>query len=318
MPLNFPDSPTSGEEYDRYKWNATDSVWDLNLPEYIAAEIFSADYLVVAGGAAAGSNIYHSGGGGAGGMLTGTNSALLAGLAGIEYTITVGAGGANTTFDYAKGGNGGNSQFSAVTSIGGGGGGVYTDYAGLNGGSGGGAAGVIGASYSGGSGTPGQGNDGGDTSGNNGAGGGGAGAVGGNANGSVPGNGGVGLASTIISTTLATSESVGEVSGGSVYYAGGGGGSSYDNDPLSTGGLGGGGNGSDTNGENGTANTGGGGGAGERLGTVTGQGGSGVVIIKYPDTISITVGAGLTSSTSTSGGYSTTIFTSGTDTVTFS
>jgi hypothetical protein len=42
------------------------------------------------------------------------------------------------------------------------------------------------------------------------------------------------------------------------------------------------------------------------------------VIIKYPDTRTITVGAGLTSSTSTSGGFKTTTFTAGTGTVSFS
>jgi hypothetical protein len=42
------------------------------------------------------------------------------------------------------------------------------------------------------------------------------------------------------------------------------------------------------------------------------------VIIKYPDTRTISVGAGLTSSTSTSGGFSVTTFTAGTDTISFS
>jgi len=69
----------------------------------------------------------------------------------------------------------------------------------------------------------------------------------------------------------------------------------------------GGGNG-DTSG---TANTGGGGGGKQGLG------GSGVVIIKYPATRSLTVGAGLTSSTTTSGDYKITTFTAGTDSVVF-
>jgi hypothetical protein len=42
------------------------------------------------------------------------------------------------------------------------------------------------------------------------------------------------------------------------------------------------------------------------------------VIIKYPDTVTISVGGGLTSSTSTSGGFSITTFTAGTDTISFS
>jgi hypothetical protein len=38
--------------------------------------------------------------------------------------------------------------------------------------------------------------------------------------------------------------------------------------------------------------------------------------VKYPDTFTLTIGAGLTSSTSTAGGFKTTSFTSGSDTVT--
>jgi hypothetical protein len=40
------------------------------------------------------------------------------------------------------------------------------------------------------------------------------------------------------------------------------------------------------------------------------------VVVKYPDTITLTIGAGLTSSTTTAGGFKTTTFTAGTDTVT--
>jgi hypothetical protein len=42
------------------------------------------------------------------------------------------------------------------------------------------------------------------------------------------------------------------------------------------------------------------------------------VIIKYPNTIIATIGGGLTSSTTTSGGFKITTFTSGTDTISFS
>jgi hypothetical protein len=48
-----------------------------------------------------------------------------------------------------------------------------------------------------------------------------------------------------------------------------------------------------------------------------GAGGSGVVIIEYPDSYSLTIGGGLTSSTATAGGYSVTTFTAGTDTISF-
>jgi hypothetical protein len=44
-----------------------------------------------------------------------------------------------------------------------------------------------------------------------------------------------------------------------------------------------------------------------------------VVIIKYPDTLTITVGAGLTATTAAaSGGFKVTTFTAGTDTISFS
>jgi hypothetical protein len=41
------------------------------------------------------------------------------------------------------------------------------------------------------------------------------------------------------------------------------------------------------------------------------------VVLKYADTVTLTIGAGLTSSTSTAGGFKVTTFTAGTDTVTF-
>jgi hypothetical protein len=48
-----------------------------------------------------------------------------------------------------------------------------------------------------------------------------------------------------------------------------------------------------------------------------GNGGSGIVILKYPDTITLTIGGGLTSSTSTAGGFKITSFTAGTDVISF-
>ena len=72
----------------------------------------------------------------------------------------------------------------------------------------------------------------------------------------------------------------------------------------------------------GTANLGaGGGGAGGQTGTPainSGAGGSGVVIVRYPNTRTITVGSGLTSSTTTDGSDKITTFTAGSDTVSFS
>ena len=62
------------------------------------------------------------------------------------------------------------------------------------------------------------------------------------------------------------------------------------------------------------ANTGNGAGGGD---SVARAGGSGVVILKYPNTITLTIGAGLTSSTVTSGDFKITTFTAGEDTVTY-
>jgi hypothetical protein len=84
------------------------------------------------------------------------------------------------------------------------------------------------------------------------------------------------------------------------------------------GGYGRGSNSVSDNGFAGTANTGGGGGGGTGLSGAGGAGGSGIVIIKFPDTYSLSVGAGLTSTNATSGGFKTYTFTAGTGTVTFS
>ena len=77
------------------------------------------------------------------------------------------------------------------------------------------------------------------------------------------------------------------------------------------------------NATSGTANTGGGGGGlggqtNAGLGYSSGTGGSGIVIIRYPNTYTITVGSGLTSSTTTDGSDKVTSFTAGTDTISFS
>ena len=66
-------------------------------------------------------------------------------------------------------------------------------------------------------------------------------------------------------------------------------------------------------GSDGTANTGGGGGA--TYGGVGRSGGSGVVILRYPSTYTITIGAGLTGSTTTVGGNKITTITAGTGNV---
>jgi hypothetical protein len=85
------------------------------------------------------------------------------------------------------------------------------------------------------------------------------------------------------------------------------------------GGVGGGGNAGFLGGLNGATNTGGGGGGQGGFGIKTGgNGGSGVVIVRYPDVWTLNVGVGLTASTATVGSDKVTTFTAGTGTITFS
>ena len=232
--------------------------------------VLNFEYLIVAGG---GGSASLSGGGGAGGMLTGTVDVKR----GINIRIDVGSGGGGGA-PWSVGGNGGNSGIIQDNSPGifatGGGRGAsyYNGTAPGNGGSGGGGAF---AGYStGGDGINGQGWDGGSsTVYYGGGGGGGAGDVGGDKSDYNGGNGGNGLTSSITGT--------------SVYYAGGGAGSGFYGGG-GTGGAGGGGGAGGYPGSyigyNGTVNTGGGGGGGGYSGSWTkgGDGGSGIVIIKYP------------------------------------
>ena len=275
--------------------------------------IFSVDYLVVAGGGGGGCR---GGGGGAGGLRstmnnTGGGGSLESALnvtKGINYTVTVGAGGAGSTNVANKGTNGENSVFSTVTSTGGGGGASDGNTGGASGGSGGGGA----NSGTGAAGTANQGYAGGNATGDGNGGGGGAGAAGATgASVTIAGNGGSGVSVSI--------------TGSAVNYAGGGGGgSSGGTDGL--GGAGGGGNANqNAQGEAGDANKGGGGGAGGRSsgGTVQngGAGGSGVVILRWLTSAggTITVGAGLTAdATGTDGSYSYKKITAGTGNVSWS
>ena len=79
------------------------------------------------------------------------------------------------------------------------------------------------------------------------------------------------------------------------------------------------------NGTAGTANTGGGGGgasqhpeSGSGWPGVSGAGGSGVVILRYPSAITIALSGGLTGSTITDGSSKVTTITAGTGTVSWS
>ena len=282
----------------------------------------TAEYLVIAGGGGGGTSGYTGGGGGgAGGYRTATGLSLTVAT---NYTVTVGAGGGSggtgSLGAGSAGGTGGNSVFSTITSAGGGGGaggGSPIAYAGVAGGSGGGAA----ANASGGAGntpstSPSQGNNGGTgqtdgTSQASSGGGGGASAVGSNGTyGGVSigygGNGGAGTSSSITGTA--------------VTRAGGGGGSAATNASGSAGagGAGGGGAASITASvaTAGTVNTGGGGGGGNTTGG-SGAGGSGLVILKYPQEYDIRNGAGLSYTTSVVGSNKVTVFTAGTGNIQF-
>lgn len=235
------------------------------------------EYLVVGGGG--GGADY--GGGGAGGYrcsvigeFSGRGSVAepLFGVNAGLYNVVVGNGGLGS----AGGNDGSNSTFGPITAIGGGGGGSRQNAtAGKNGGSGGGGPPNA---VNPGSGTVNQGFDGGPGSSDGSqflaGGGGGAGAVGEIGVISVrAGNGGNGIVSFINGVLAARGGGGGGGAGNSVAGVNGG-----------SGGNGGGGNGAKLNvgGSIGAPNTGGGGGGAGNTGSAGRNGGSGVVIIRYP------------------------------------
>jgi hypothetical protein len=85
---------------------------------------------------------------------------------------------------------------------------------------------------------------------------------------------------------------------------------------ATNGSVGGGGGGGNATAGGTNKGAGGGGGAGNSNFS-SAAGGSGFVCIKFPDNYSISVGAGLTSSSATAGGYKTVQFTAGTGYVSF-
>jgi len=250
------------------------------------------DILVVGGGGAGGND--RGGGGGGGGVVYSVNQILTAGT----YTINVGKGGIGNTSGTTggtgtRGTNGNNSSisgnnFTTITAIGGGTGGSCNPSVknGLDGGSGGGGS-QYGGAGSGGSGTIGQGKNGGNGYEGGAAGGGGGFVdVGTNANSTNAGNGGIGLSNSITGTTV-------------IYGSGGGGGGSFATGATGAyiqvfgiGGSSGAGNGANknTNGVNATIYGcgGGGGGLADTIVTKGGDGGSGIVIIRYKLTKTIT------------------------------
>lgn len=260
----------------------------------------SVEALVVAGGGPGG--YYAGGGGGAGGLVY---NAALPVTGGAIYTVKVGAGGIATSAATAYGTNGGDSLIAtdsgattnAIAYGGGAGGngsldGQTATRSGIPGGSGGGSSSdPVNNTYVGGSSTAGQGNTGGTglfhQNRSYGGGGGGAGGTGGSVSGGntvSAGGGGAGFPYSITGTET--------------YYAGGGGGGGDGNSNNGAyggpgdGGRGGGGkggmftvNGAET--EIPTAGTDGLGGGGGGGSTSEGQragknGGSGIVIIRYP------------------------------------
>jgi hypothetical protein len=253
----------------------------INLPQIYKVHSFtsgtstfavtgSGDVEVLVIGAGAGGSADNYGGGGSGGMSEKSGHAVTA----QSYNVVVGTGGAGgvQSGGSLKGSNGSLSSFDSIVSNGGGAGGINTS-SGNDGGSGGGCGTTTSGQTGGDSnqgdtnGATGYGFDGGDSPQ---SGGGGAGQVG-----QAP-NGGNGRASSI--------------SGESVYYAGGGA------SVNGTGGIGGGGDGNASfsgSPSHGTANTGSGGGSGHAsAGGTAGNGGSGVVIIRYLNSSGITATGG--------------------------
>ena len=304
---------------------------------------FDCEYAIIAGGSGGGGGrigasaysgeYYNGGGGGAGGYHTNVTGDLsgedttvenpMKVFLGFNYFIQVGAGGAQATGGEAAAGRGTESKFELIV-MEEGGRGQARNGGGSTGGCGGGRGGGIygGSSHS--NNVAGQGFRGGwsDQGGPNNytfGGGGGVSERGGNTSGDTFSGvtGGAGIVSTILTSSEASTASVGEVDSGSVYFGGGGGAGNGN-----AGGLGGGGNGGswqNGSGSAGTANTGGGGGgaAGGSSPGNSGAGGSGVVILRYPSEFTISVGSGLTSySTITNAqGLSVTIFKAGSDNV---
>jgi len=254
------------------------------------------EYLVVAGGGAGGN--YLGGGGGAGGVRSGS----FVPTSGVQYTATVGTGGAgvSTQANAATSNSGGNSSLAGsgittISSTGGGGAGSYNGGTGASGGSGGGggltenSGAPAGGTGNAGQYSPAEGFNGGNGTyrspgnvyGPAGAGG-GASEAGDNGlpNQGIPAGGhkgGDGVSSSI--------------TGSAVVYGGGGGCNNYNGSTangLSLGGNGGGGNGTNgtvQTGSNGTDGLGGGGGGGSSNGSGSGKGGDGgdgVVILKIP------------------------------------
>lgn len=240
--------------------------------------------LLVAGGGAGGWDV--GGGGGAGGVLLQDYTPVVG-----SYPILIGAGATASTSGGGNAPSGANTTVFGYTAVGGGGAGNWSNGAGMPGGSGGGCtsnvsnnnAGTVGQGYASGYGA-------GNTSNANeysgAAGGGGAGGIGGNGTSSgwtaastTYGYGGVGRSDATLEGILSAT-SKGILEGDGIRYIGGGGGSASDGQSYwGIGGKGGGGRGGAQ--QHAVANTGGGGGGAGTTPNIGGNGGSGLVIIRY-------------------------------------
>ena len=305
MPFSFPSNPTVGQ-YSRqnnrvYKWNGYS--WDLF---YNNLSILA---LVVGGGGAGGGGVGSAsqsfGGGGGGGAVIEEYLTINLDTA---YGVTIGSGGVASSVNGTRSTGGSSSRFGGVYASGGGSGGMNNSngavapllrqgYPGAASGAAGSGTGIsypsVGPGFNAG------------TSGSSGftgcGGGGGAGAAGSNSSGNSGGAGGAGKQSII----------------NNLFYGGGGGGVTNAGTGIAAGGSGVGGSGgnSNTNSTPGTANTGGGGGGCYQ--DSNGHGGSGVVILRFDATLTITLSAGLTYSVSFVGNEEIVTITQGTGTVTF-
>lgn len=299
MPFSFPSNPTVGQ-YSRqnnrvYKWNGYS--WDLFYNN------LTVSVLVVGGGGAGGSggaSANVGGGGGGGAVIEQTVNAILD----VPLNVTIAAGAAGSVTNGVRSNFGNASIFDRIVAIGGGSGGVNDNNGsfapivrpGGHGANGGGRNGG-GNEYLGLSMIPG-GFNGGTGDGFNAGGGGGAGSQGGGVNGVGPA-GGNGKVANINGVTYG--------GGGSAGRSG------------TAGGSGGGGAGAATgvNATAGSPNSGGGGGGSLLASTATGLGGSGVVVLRFDATLTITLSAGLTYSVAFVGNEEIVTITQGTGTVTF-
>ena len=251
------------------------------------------DYLVVAGAGGGGGGAPRPsgcGGGGAGGFRTASGLSV---TSGVSISVTVGAGGRGGTGSSttgASGTKGSNSVFSSITSTGGGGGSgtsilgptAASALSNTSGGSGGGGAGctspISGASGNTPSTSPAQGFGGaGGTSSSPFVGGGGGGAGGTGTTSATRSGGGPGVSNSL--TGSANTYSIGGNNGVGSTYLGG---------------------------ASGASNTGNGGGGASSIQSTPmsgGSGGSGIVVIRYPDTYALAASTFGNPTVTTTGGY---------------